>query len=129
MTMNIRKRNAGKSSKVGGIVALALCATFVGNVLAATPNDAPPQRVVGFSDLNLNGPTGITVLYQRIEAAAHVVCDSASERELAQVVRWHLCLDQAIARAVGDLSIPALTSYHLAKTGRSDTPVSVAKQP
>jgi UrcA family protein len=127
--MNIQKRNTGTTSKVGEILAVALCAAFFGNALAATPSNAPPRQVVGFSDLNLRGPKGISVLYQRIEAAAHVVCDSASERELAQVVRWHLCLDQAIARAVSDLSIPALTSYHLAKNGRSEMPVSVAKQP
>jgi UrcA family protein len=101
----------------------------MGNALAASPNDARPQRVVEFSDLNVRGTPGIKILYQRIEAAAHDVCDSTGEKELAQVVRWHLCLDQAIARAVNDLSIPALTSYHMAKTGRSVTGTTVAKQP
>jgi UrcA family protein len=89
----------------------------------------PRQQVVNFADLDISRPQGITILYRRIESAARGVCGSVSERELSQVVRWHVCLDQAITRAVSGLSIPALTSYHLLKTGQTGTPQRVAKQP
>jgi UrcA family protein len=129
-TMKMHQRNLTKTRTASSLLVLTCFTAFMGTALAASPNDARPQRVVEFSDLNLRGTSGIKILYQRIEAAAHEVCDSTGERELAQVVRWHLCLDQAVGRAVNDLSIPALTSYHMAKTGRSVMATTVvAKQP
>jgi UrcA family protein len=128
-TMNMHNRNIWKAPMVSGMLMVTCSTAFIGDLLAATPDGARPQRVVEFADLNVSRPQGITILYRRIEAAAHEVCDSSGERELAQVVRWHLCLDQAIANAIRDLSIPALTSYHLVKTGRSDALPTVARQP
>jgi UrcA family protein len=121
--------NKWKAPLTRGMLGVILCSASTGAALAGTPDGAGPQQVVEFADLNLQRQAGVALLYQRIEAAAHVVCNSSGERELAQVVRWHLCLDHSIARAVSDLSIPALTSYHMAKSGRNDVPYSVAKQP
>jgi UrcA family protein len=118
-----------KTKKLSGMLLMTLCLTAVGNVMAATPHDGRPQYVVKFADLDLRGPAGISVLYRRIEAAAHGVCDTSGVRELTQVVRSQLCREQAISHAVSILSIPALTSYHMAMTGRGNPTTTVARQP
>jgi UrcA family protein len=128
--MDMNKTNVCKTA---GLLVAACFGALAGSVLAAAPD--PRQQVVNFADLDVSRPQGIAILYRRIESAAREVCGSVSERELSQAIRWHVCLDQAITRAVSGISIPALTSYHMVKAGRSDavffrpTAQRVAKQP
>lgn len=40
----------------------------------ADPTDNPPTVTISFSDLDLSKPAGAETLYQRIQAAARIVC-------------------------------------------------------
>lgn len=81
---------------------------------------AAPSRLVKFADLDLTHNAGAGELYVRIESAAREVCDPplvwAQRLLLAEMNR---CRKQAIQRAVADVNAPALTAYHLAKTGEA----------
>jgi UrcA family protein len=128
-TMNTYERNKWTAAVTNGMSAVTLLVAFMGNAFASTPAEERPIRVVQFADLDLSRPAGISALYGRIETAANNVCESASNREMARYVRWHLCLNHAIARAVADLGIPALTKYHVAKTGMKSEIATLARQP
>jgi UrcA family protein len=83
---------------------------FFGNVLAADV-DIPPRQVVRFADLNLDRPEGVATLYARLRIAATKVCDDG---EPDWVVRRlsNACALHATERAIADINLPALTSYH-----------------
>jgi UrcA family protein len=127
--MNTQKANIRKMRTAGGLLGIICFGALIGNVLAATPDGQPRQQVVQFADLDVSRAQGITRLYQRIESAAHGVCKPSSDRDLSQVARSRVCLEQAITRAVSKLDIPALTSYYLVKRRGNDTPQRVARQP
>jgi UrcA family protein len=126
--MNIHKTTVCKMRTCGALLVMACFNAPIGNAQAAVPGE-PRQMVVQFADLDVSRTAGIAILYRRIASAAREACQPLSERDLSQVIGWHLCIDHAIARAVGDLGIPALTGYYLAKTGRTGWPNRVAKQP
>jgi UrcA family protein len=89
-----------------------------------------PEQVVNFADLDLNSSMGASTLYRRIEAAAERVCGGAPNgRELSIAARFSSCKEQAIARAVNVVNSSFLTSLYLAKTGRADKPITIAKVP
>jgi UrcA family protein len=83
--------------------------------------DEPAKRIVHFTDLDLTRGPGVAVLYARIKSAARDVCEPVNARALESIVSAHRCVEQAIARAVADVSAPGLTGYYLAKTGRTTT--------
>jgi UrcA family protein len=87
--------------------------------------DELPQRTVRFSDLDIGHSAGAAVLYSRIKVAAAQVCDQYATRSLEHLTTTRRCMDQAIARAVTEIDVPALTSLYLAKTGQ---PVIVARK-
>jgi UrcA family protein len=124
-----RHKTIMRKTRTSGLLVMTCFSALIGNVMAAAPDRELQRQVVQFADLDVSRPQGITALYQRIASAARQVCEPFSERDPSQVVRSHMCMDQAITRAVGRLNIPALTSYHLVKTGRSDVAHRVAKQP
>jgi UrcA family protein len=87
-----------------------------------------PKQVVRFADLNLDSLTGASTLYRRIEGAAERVCGGPRDvRELSIAVRFSSCKERAIERAVDAVNSSVLTSLHLAKTGRADKPITIAK--
>jgi UrcA family protein len=87
-----------------------------------------PQQVVRFADLNLNSMEGASTLYRRIEQAAERVCGGPLDiRELSVAARLTSCKVQSVERAVGAVNSTVLTSLHLAKTGRTEKPITMAK--
>jgi UrcA family protein len=105
---------------------LAALAAFSGAGAATSAlADDLPQRTVHFSDLDLSHSAGAAVLYSRIKAAAAQVCDQHTVRSLEAVTTTRHCMDQAIARAVAAMDVPALTSLYRAKTAQ---PVIVAQK-
>jgi len=87
-----------------------------------------PMQVVKYADLNLDSLAGASTLYRRIERAADWVCGSPLDvREFSISVRLRSCKEQAIERAVNAVNSTALTSLHLAKTGRAEKPITMAK--
>lgn len=97
----------------------ALAAVLLGSVSAiATAGNATtevPQRTVQYSDLNLASPSGVVVLYQRIRAAARVVCEPLIFSDLQWRAEGQRCTHEAIQRAVYEVNAPLLTGYYLAK--------------
>ena len=101
----------------------ALLATLMGSTLAAATEMTAdvPTRVVHFADLDLTHSAGVTVLYARIKSAAREVCEPINARALAASQAARKCVAESIARVVADVNAPALTGYHLAKTGQTIT--------
>jgi UrcA family protein len=93
------------------------------NAVAAADewDNGPPKRVVHFADLDLTRNAGVAVLYARIRFAAREVCAPVEDRRLQSIAARDRCVTQAIARAVADVNVPTLTSYHLTKTGQTIT--------
>jgi UrcA family protein len=103
----------------------ALAGASVAGTATTALADELPQRTVSFSDLDLSHSAGAAVLYSRIKAAAAQVCDQHAVRSLEAFTTTRRCMDQAIAHAVTEMDVPALTSLYRAKTGQ---PVIVAQK-
>ena len=82
---------------------------------AGTPEESA-QRTVRFADLDLTRPAGVAVLHQRIRAAAQEVCQPVSEHDLVMLAASRTCVTDAIARAVKDVNVPALSRSDQRKT-------------
>jgi len=99
-----------------------LCATSLSSlalpVRAADPAEVP-HRVVKMADLDLARSAGVAALYARIKFAARQICEPVIARDLASEMRSRACVAQAVERAIGEVNLPQLTSYHLAKSGAS----------
>jgi UrcA family protein len=86
-----------------------------------------PKQVVSFADLNVDSMAGASTLYRRIERAAERVCGGPLDiRELSAAARLNSCKQQAVERAVNSANLAVLTSLHMAKTGRSERPMTLA---
>jgi UrcA family protein len=83
-----------------------------------------PQQRVNFADVNLDSPAGVAKLYRRIESAAEQVCVDPAVRDVRRIAQGKLCLQQAIARAIRQIDLPALTALHGSKSG-TIAPLSV----
>jgi UrcA family protein len=97
-------------------VAVGALAGFTATAGAAA--DAIPTKIVRYADLDLTKPAGAKVLYQRIEAAAHEVCESASTHDLASLSRSHYCIEQAIDEAVRKVDSTALSELRFGSSPR-----------
>jgi UrcA family protein len=101
------------------LVASSLCAAAVSAATTAQVEDALPKRVVKYADLDISSTEGAAVLYGRINRAAREVCEPADAQTLDFPIPRHRCADQAVERAVTQVSSPALARYYHAKTGRT----------
>ena len=81
------------------------------------------QRVVNYSDLNLSNQAGAAVLYQRINHAAHIVCQLPIPWDAVVAARVRNCIHTARARSVSEVNAPELTRYF---ESRQSTPTAVA---
>jgi UrcA family protein len=102
-------------------ISIALCALSL--VMLGVPARADEatevlRRVVNFADLDLTRSAGIAALYTRTRWAADEVCEPATPFSQRSEILAHACAKQALDRAIADLNLPQLTSYHLAKIGR-----------
>ena len=88
--------------------AFVLCGAFIVSLLpaAARADDSGiPTRKVSYADLNISGPAGAKVLYNRIVKAAYEVCPDSGDYG-----RQFKCVNQAIAAAVKQVDSPALSA-------------------
>jgi UrcA family protein len=74
-------------------------------------------ETVNFQDLDVNTPAGGQALYGRIHAAANRVCDSNISGDPFGALRAAECARKAVAKAVEQLNLPALTAYYNMSTG------------
>ena len=94
------------------IIALALALALAGlsNPCFAESN----VKWVKFSDLNLDKPGDVVVLYKRIQKAATDVC--VGNLPYTWVIHrkaFNRCFQRTVDKAVMKIDNPALTSYHL----------------
>jgi UrcA family protein len=83
--------------------------------MAVARADEAPSVTVRYHDLNLNDPEGIANLYERIHAAAVVVCKSVEGPQLVNRVlwkEWNACMNHAVANAVHAVNNENLSAYH-----------------
>jgi UrcA family protein len=74
-------------------------------------------ETVNFQDLDVNTPAGAQALYGRIHAAANRVCDSNISSDPFGALLAANCAREAVAKAVEQLNLPALTAYYNMSTG------------
>jgi len=117
------------SIKTLGYATLMWVAMAAGTAMAGDPPpEANPSAVVSFSDLNLDTAAGVATLYRRIEHSADQVCEIPREtHQLKITMDLKACKARATDNAVRLVNLPALTSLHVARTGRSISPAQVAK--
>ena len=88
---------------------------IAGSATAVAHVDEAPSVTVRYHDLNLNNPEGIAHLYERIHAAAVVVCKSEEGPQLENRVfwsEWNACINHAVANAVHDVHNEKLSAFH-----------------
>jgi UrcA family protein len=106
--------------------------TAMGLSLAAHTSyadDAAPQRVVRYADLNTNTPDGVKVLYRRIKSAAAQVCESANSADIHVVTAIKVCEDRAIRAAVAAVKSPLLTREYASANHLAPASIEVASLP
>jgi UrcA family protein len=99
------------------IVAISLAAALTGfSVSARAVTSAVKVRsvTVRYAELDLAKPQGVEALYMRIGGAARRVCRADSSLRLRDRVNSS-CYQDAIGRAIEQVSLPALTDLHRAK--------------
>ena len=92
-----------------GCAATLGCSAAVASPASA---DQPATYVVRFADVDLSRIDGAATVYTRIRSAARLVCTSLDGRDLGLLVKFHACVDKAIADAVASVNRPLLSQYH-----------------
>lgn len=105
--MNTKFQNTARAAVFFVCSAIALSTL---HVTANAADDGLPTKKVSFKDLDISKPAGARVLYQRIAAAAHEVCEINQFKTLATVRGIERCTDRAIDKAVQDVGSPALSA-------------------
>jgi UrcA family protein len=111
------------SSNVKTRIPLAFAAAILlatGVASTAHGNDQVRSEAVKFSDLNVDSPSGVQALYDRIHAAAKRVC---SDSDPLQHLAASACARKAEARAIGKLGLPQLTAFYQTKTSGQSQPL------
>jgi len=98
-------------------VTTALALSAVPSARAAKGYEAH-STVVRFGDLDLDQPTGVKKLYERIRRAARMVCsrrdatymDSLSALN-AELAEYRSCVEEAVDSAVKGIGHPNMTAY------------------
>jgi UrcA family protein len=98
------------------------CATMGAH--ADEPN--APTRTVHYSDLNLDTPAGISVLYKRIRNAAEEVCGDVNSRQLEEAAAAKACVDHAVYVSVHSVNNVKLINEYRAHMGAAQESINVA---
>jgi UrcA family protein len=116
--MNTSKTLHSSSTWLATFASIA-CTLTAGTALAAPPAGEVPSVTVSYADLDLSNPAGAHTLYQRIRAAARMVCAPLASKELKRNGLWRDCYEQAVSNAVATIDRPTLTALHqAARTAR-----------
>jgi UrcA family protein len=102
---------------------LAIATTLVAGLTvnhasAAAPTQVATSVVVRYADLDLSRPKDARILYDRLHAAARLVCrDSAVVLDdLEHLRKYHDCIDRAMANAVTNVGAATVTAIREAQT-------------
>ena len=84
------------------------------------------SATVSFADLDTTGEQGATVLFRRLDIAAHSVCrDQGLDRSLGQKPAYRECVRLALVKALAQIDMPAVNA-HAAARGFASVPLSIA---
>ena len=77
-----------------------------------------PSQKISYADLNLEQAKDVTVLYERIQAAAEKVCrESSVPRDGYHRRNYNRCYQGAVELAVKEVNHFALTALHQGSSG------------
>jgi UrcA family protein len=111
------KSSIAKRCALIGVATVA--AGLAVNQASAAPSDSEPtQVVVRYSDLDLSQPHDARTLYTRIRIAAREACGDVYRDDLARIVKFDACMEQAVTAAVAKVSSPQVSEIHQAQTQR-----------
>ena len=96
-------------------VALLALASAAASANPSGDTEEVQAENVNYEDLNLNTLAGVSVLYNRIERAARLVCGPNNDQ--SRHGQWKTCYRMAIAAAVAKVNNPLLTAIHDSKFG------------
>lgn len=113
--MNSKIENAIHATFVTSALIISLF--IAGAAFAGTPDDDVRSETVKFRDLDLQSDTGVSALYQRIQAAARRVCDQPSDAGVSSAYAVRSCKEKAESRAVMSVNVPSLTAYYQKVSG------------
>jgi UrcA family protein len=84
-----------------------------GYAMNVSSPDSVPTKLVGYSDLNVDSPTGARTLYRRLRAASREVCVGFEGIEsMQQRIAWSQCYSTALSEAVAQVNSAALTGLY-----------------
>ena len=90
-------------------------AVILSTVLLATSNISLAggyYKKIGYSDLNLEQPADVGVLYERIKSAAHVVCTDSTAIWGYHRKSFNRCFKKTVDKAVESINNSVLTKLH-----------------
>jgi UrcA family protein len=114
MNANIPSKSGAAKRAAVAVVAFGILTGASGLAAAGAPLSNVPAVVVRYADLDLGSEQGARTLYRRILGAAEAVCPQADIRDLERSVQSHRCRQQAVARAVQNVSSPQLAAIYAA---------------
>ncbi len=114
--MDTFKKTRRLSLWTAALAASAACASFA-QAQALSSTDAHQLRV-RYSDLDVSTVAGATVLYQRLQGAAHFVCGEEG-RSLAEQTQWRGCVNSAVGQAVSAVHSAPLSAIEADGAARS----------
>lgn len=107
------------SDVVAIVIGVALACSVPSIYADESANTQRPSVTVQYEDLDLSTAAGVERLYQRISTAARNVCGPGEHHRNIDIINaWEQCYNGAVDNAVASVGQPALTRYHVAKTGR-----------
>ena len=126
--MNSKFHDSTRSIRIHGAIAAVACGLALSAPAMADQSKGEPlTKVVSYAYLDLSDESGARILYDRLRLAAIQVCAPFRGDTLREKTNWRGCVDQALARSVAKIDKPALTAYHLNRTGGTEPASQVAK--
>jgi UrcA family protein len=112
LVCNSRARAALYTVITAGVAIGTCAAVQAGESCATAPQSAHAANAVtvSYHDLDLSTREGASVLYARINHAAHEVCDAGNSRDLYTLAAAHACERSAVAQAVRAVDNPQLAA-------------------
>jgi UrcA family protein len=102
--------NSTASMLAAGFFALICAASSVEALAAELPQ--PLTKIVHYGDLNLDSEQGAKVLYARLRNAARQVCSPLQSIALSRQRQWEVCVNNAVANAVGKVNKTTVSALH-----------------
>ncbi|HEY4210683.1 MAG TPA: UrcA family protein [Steroidobacteraceae bacterium] len=100
------------------LAGLSIAGSFGVANAAPVADDGVPTLAVKYDDLDLSTRDGAVALYQRIAAAAQLVCPDPQNTSIADVQTARSCRRVAVDRAVQAVHNPQLAALHSGLTHR-----------